>query len=119
MAPIPNILRGDIVLVDLNPAKGSEQRGHARPCVVVQNDIGNTYSNTTIIVPVTDAVGKKVYPFQSPISKGSSGLTKDSIALGNQIRVISKERIKKKMGALPEAEVVDLNRALVNSLGLR
>ncbi len=118
MAPIGDILRGDVVLVDLNPTKGSEQQGNARPCVVVQNNIGNLHSNTTIVVPVTNAVGKKVYPFQSLIAKGIGGLSKDSIAMGNQIRVISKERIRKKLGALPDTAVTDLNAALANSLGL-
>ncbi len=47
------IRRGDIVIVELNPTTGSEQRGTNRPCVVIQNDVGNQYSPTTIIAPFT------------------------------------------------------------------
>ncbi|MBI5148987.1 type II toxin-antitoxin system PemK/MazF family toxin, partial [Candidatus Pacearchaeota archaeon] len=47
-----NILRGDIVLVNLEPIIGAEQ-GKIRPAVVVQNNIGNEYSPTTIIAPIT------------------------------------------------------------------
>lgn len=46
------IRRGDIVLVDLEPVKGSEQ-GKKRPCLVIQNDLGNSLSPTTIIAPLT------------------------------------------------------------------
>ena len=117
--PTQAIMRGDIVVVDLNPTLGSEQQGRSRPCVVVQNNIGNLHANTTIIVPVTDAAGKQVYPFQSIIPKGDGGLNKPSIALCNQIRLISKERIKDKIGSLSDTAVDALNAALLTSLGFR
>lgn len=47
-----NIKRGDIYLVDLSPTKGHEQSGK-RPVVVIQNNIANMFSNTTIIAPCT------------------------------------------------------------------
>ena len=47
-----DIKRGDIVLVDLEPVKGSET-GKIRPCVIIQNDIGNKFSSTTIVTIVT------------------------------------------------------------------
>ena len=46
------IKRGDIILVNLNPGKGSEQTG-VRPCLIIQNDTGNEYSPTTIITAIT------------------------------------------------------------------
>lgn len=110
--------RGDVVRVELNTTRGGEQKGDARPCVVVQNDLGNRYANTTIIVPATDAAGKEAYPFQVLIPKGEGGLTKESLLKCEQIRVISKERIKGKIGSLTEASVHALNQALINSLGL-
>ncbi|MFO8109724.1 MAG: type II toxin-antitoxin system PemK/MazF family toxin [Thermoplasmata archaeon] len=45
------VKRGDIVLVYLDPTKGSEQ-GKTRPALVIQNDIGNKYSLTTIVAPL-------------------------------------------------------------------
>lgn len=84
----------------------------------MQNDIGNQYSHLTIVVPVTDADDGSPFPFQVHITKGDGGLTKDSIALCEQIRVIDKQRIVKNMGALAIATVEELDRALCNSLAL-
>ena len=112
------ILRGDIVRVNLNPTAGSEIQGTARPCVVVQNDVGNQNSPNTIVIPVTDAKGRRAYPFQVFIRAGTGGLTKDSIALGEQIRVIDRNRIIKKMGTLQEDTLEKLDFAVRNSLDL-
>ncbi len=68
------IRRGDVVLVNLEPGKGKEQHGRSRPGVIVQNDLVNQYSPTTIVVPLTDAAGKQVYPFQALVKKGEGGV---------------------------------------------
>ena len=44
--------RGDIYLVDFDPVVGSEQGG-VRPGLVLQNDIGNFFSPTMVVAPVT------------------------------------------------------------------
>ena len=49
---IENIKRGEIYLANLNPSVGSEQSG-VRPVLIIQNDIGNIYSNTTIVACMT------------------------------------------------------------------
>ncbi|MCH7575532.1 MAG: type II toxin-antitoxin system PemK/MazF family toxin [Candidatus Marinimicrobia bacterium] len=113
-----DILRGDVVRVELNPIRGSEQTGDARPCVIVQNDTGNRHSNTTIIVPLTDAAHKQAYPFQILVPKGEGGLVKSSIAKCEQIRVISIDRIKTRIGTLQPETITRLNAALKSSLGL-
>ena len=46
------IFKGDVYYADLNPVIGSEQGG-VRPVVILQNDIGNKYSPTTIVAPMT------------------------------------------------------------------
>ena len=51
------ILRGDILYAELGAAVGSEQAGF-RPVVVVQNDVGNRYSPTVIVAPMTSNTGK-------------------------------------------------------------
>lgn len=113
-----NILRGDVISVNLEPAIGSEQKGVSRPCVVVQNNRGNRTANTTIIVPLTDAEGKKVYPFQAFVQKGVGGMTKDSIARCEQIRTIDQSRIINMMGHLDENTIIRINSALRRSLEL-
>ena len=85
-----NVHRGDIVIVDLNPTEGSEQRG-TRPCLVVQNDVGNENAPTTIVVPFTTSNGDKLYPFEVPVSATKSPLREDSAVLCSQIRTISIE----------------------------
>lgn len=112
------IRRGDVVLVNLGPVKGKEQRGRSRPCVIVQNDLGNQYSPTTIVVPLTAAAGKQVYPFQALVSKGTGGITKDSIAKCEQVRVVDCGRITKKLGRLNLGAIKEIDSALRISLAL-
>ncbi len=84
-----NIKRGGIVLVDLEPVKGSEQ-GKTRPCLIIQNDIGNSVSPTTIVAAITSKIEKE-YPFTVLIRQGEANLPKESLILCNQIRTVSKE----------------------------
>ncbi len=112
------ICRGDVVLVNLEPGKGKEQRGRSRPCVVIQNDLGNQYSPTTIVVPLNDAAGKQVYPFQALVRKGRGGITKDSIAKCEQVRVIDHGRITKTLGHLDSGTIEGIDNALRISLAL-
>ncbi len=116
--PSPEIYRGDVVRVDLQPTKEHEKHGTSRPCVVVQNDIGNLNSPISIVIPLTDARDKKIYPFQVLIQKGDGGATKDSIACCEQIRVIDKTRIKNKMGHLQGDTIDKIDIALCHSLDL-
>lgn len=91
------IKRYDIVQADLSGAVGSEQGG-IRPVLVIQNDIGNFYSSTTIVIPFSTKVYKNPnQPTHTLIRKSvTTGLRMDSMLLGEQMRVISNQRIKKK-----------------------
>jgi len=93
------IKRGDVLLVNFEPVRGSEQ-GRIRPAVVIQNDILNKFSPLTIVAPVTSRVYDKEYPTNVFIKKEDSGLDKDSTVLLNQIRTIDKRRIIRKIGSL-------------------
>ena len=53
------VKRGDVYYADLDPVIGSEQNGH-RPIIVIQNDMGNLYSPTTIAAMVTSSQKKKL-----------------------------------------------------------
>ena len=70
------LTRGDIYLVNLDPVKGSEQ-GKTRPCLIIQNNIDNKYSPTTIVAPLTSK-GDKTYPFLVKVEKGVANLPKVS-----------------------------------------
>lgn len=109
--------RGDIVLVDLDPTKGSEQ-GKTRPAVVIQNDTGNKYSPTTIVAPMTSSY-KKVYPINVEVRSEETDVEKDSVILLNQIVTVDTEaRIIKKFGTLSQKKMEEVNDALKLSLGL-
>ncbi len=93
------INRGDIVIVNLDPVVGSEQ-GKIRPAIILQNNVGNEFSPTTIIAPITSKVFTKEFPTNVTISPKDSGLEKVSTILLNQIRTIDKSRIIKRVQSL-------------------
>jgi len=113
-----NVKRGDVVLVNLEPVMGSEQ-GKIRPCLVVQNDISNRFSSTTIVVPLTSVVTDREYPTNVLVEPPESGLKQRSTLLCNQIRVVSiPDRFLKKLSSLNRETMLRVNEALKASLGL-
>ena len=103
------IKRGDIYKADLSPVVGSEQGG-IRPVVIVHNDMGNRYSPTIIVVPITTRLNKKNLPTHTKIN--NSSLLKESIALMEQIRTIDKSRLIEFIGVLNESEMNRITEAL-------
>ena len=112
-----DIKRGEIVLVNFAPAKGSEQKG-IRPSLIIQNDIFNKYSPTTIVAPITSRIFKKEYPTNVLIKREDSKLNLDSTILLNQIKTIDKRRIIKKISSLESFTLNKVNRAIKVSLSV-
>ena len=83
-----SVRRGDIGIVERDPTQGSEQRG-TRPCLVVQNDVGNTNAPTTVVVPFTTSFGEQRYPFEVLVPAEECALREGSVALCSQTRTIS------------------------------
>jgi mRNA interferase MazF len=114
----PSVRRGDVVIVELDPTQGSEQRG-TRPCLVVQNDVGNANAPTTIVVPFTTSFGEQLYPFEVLVPADECALQEDSVALCSQLRTISIEhRITETLGSIPQERLEEVDTALEYSLGL-
>ena len=111
------IKRGEIVLVNFEPVKGSEQGG-VRPSLIIQNDIFNKYSPTTIVAPITSKLFKKEYPTNVIIKKEESSLSLNSTILLNQIKTIDKSRIMKKISFLDNFTMNKVDRAIKASLDL-
>ena len=110
--------RGDVYEADLNPAQGNEQGG-TRPVIVVSRDALNNISTVVIVVPVTSRENKKkTYPSQLEIRANDGGLTKDSVALCEQTRAISKTRLKTHLGHLSNRTISLLNATLKITLDL-
>jgi len=112
------VKRGEVYYASLEPVLGSET-GKTRPVVIIQNDIGNTYSPTTIVAMVTEYSEKKAsYPICVAVGI-DQGLEKDSIVNLAQIRTIDKRRlILPKVTGFPEATIAQIDRALKYSLSL-
>lgn len=110
------IKRGDVFWVDWNPSRGSEQSG-LRPALVIQNDIGNKYSPTTIVAALTTAV-EKPYPFLVEITKGESGLPRDGTVNLAAILTVDQTRLVKKIGELNKIKMAEVGEAIKVSLGL-
>lgn len=112
------VRRGDIVIVELDPTRGFEQRG-PRPCLVVQNDVGNANAPTTIVVPFTTSFDDQLYPFEVLVPAEECALREDSVALCSQIRTISiAHLITENFGPIPTERMDEVNTALEYSLGL-
>lgn len=109
------IYKGDIYYADLSPVIGSEQGG-LRPVLVIQNDIGNFYSETTIVAAITSRRGKNRLPTHVPIF--CYGLDQSSVALLEQIRTIDRRRIREYIGHLPATDIMRVDHAVAISLGL-
>jgi mRNA interferase MazF len=113
-----NIKRGEIVLVNLEPSMGSEQ-GKIRPCIVVQNNIANERSPTTIIIPLISSTTGKSHIVEPVIEPEESSLKEKSAVLCNQIRTISiEDRVLKKIGILKPETMRKVDEALKISLAL-
>lgn len=107
--------RGEIWLVNFNPARGSEQKG-IRPALILQNNSGNENSSTTIVAAITTTI--KIYPITVFLSGSSNGLEKDSMANLAQLLTVDKTRLMKKLGELNFQQQAKINHALKISLDL-
>lgn len=108
--------RGEVYYADLGDAVGCEQGG-MRPVVIIQNDIGNIYAHTVIIVPMT-ASYKKDMPTHVRIGK-TDRLDPNTTILAEQIRTIDKSRIGKYVCLLHKETMEILDSALKISIGLK
>lgn len=109
--------RGRLVLVALDPTAGHGQRG-VRPCVVVSDRAVNDEQRYPLVavVPVTGTPGEGVlYPALAP---GSSGLTKPSYALADQVRSVDKRRVQRLLGRVSSEELEAIDAGLSMFLGL-
>ena len=112
----PMIARGELYSACLDPVVGSEQGG-VRPVLVIQNDIGNRYSPTVIVLAVTGQLNKAKLPTHVEVSAEGNGLMKDSVVLAEQIRTLDKRRLKERIGSLTPEQMEKVGEALKISLG--
>lgn len=110
------IKRGEIYAADFGAGFGSEQGG-TRPSLILQNDIGNKHSPTTIVAAITSRKTKTALPTHVAIM--ASGLKTESTVLLEQIRTIDKARLGEYIGRLDSKTLAAVDRAIVVSLGIK
>lgn len=104
-------------MVSFDPALGHEIK-KTRPAVVLQNDIGNEFSSTTIVAAVTSKVSARPYPVEAILGPGRSGLRVPSTVRLDQIRTIDRGRLIKRLGIADSEEMEEIEQAIQISLGL-
>ena len=113
--------RGEIRLIDFEPARGSEVND-SRPAIIVSNDGANTTAarlrrGVLTVIPITTNT-ERVYPFQVALHADDTGLNFDSKAQAEQIRAVAFERIGPRLGALTLADMTALDDAIRVHLAL-
>lgn len=111
-----SIKRGDIYYADLSPVVGSEQGG-VRPVLIIQNDVGNRFSPTVIVAAITSQ-SKTNMPTHIKLNSRSTGLSKNSVVLLEQVRTIDKHRLKERVGHIDYSTMEQVNCALGVSFGI-
>ena len=112
------VKRGDIYYADLSPVVGSEQGG-MRPVLIIQNDLGNRFSPTVIVLPLTSRTGKTPLRTHVTVFPPCGGLTKPSIILCEQVRTLEKTRLGRRLGAVGANAMRGVEKALQVSLDIR
>lgn len=120
-ASLPLLRRGQIVVVSLDPAVGSEAR-KTRPAIVVSNNTANAVASrissaTVTVVPLTSNTAR-VLPFQVLLPAGATGLDSDSKARAEQVRTVAVSRIVRPVGWVPAELMGALDEALRLHLSL-
>jgi mRNA interferase MazF len=105
--------RGKIYRVDLEPARGSEQQGNARPCVILSVSPLNAKLRQVFVVPLSSS-GKALPPLVVTVPS----VGKQSVALCHQGRTIDKSRLGKLMGEISAADISNIEAAVRQYLGL-
>jgi mRNA interferase MazF len=110
--------RGDIYLVEFDPARGHEIR-KTRPALVIQNNAGNQFGQVTIVAAITSKLSVTPYPVVVVLAPNTRNGRRvlSSVQLG-QIRSVDRERLVRRLGTLDAAATRKVDQAQNISLGL-
>jgi mRNA interferase MazF len=112
------VRRGDVYDARLDPVEGSQQAGY-RPVVIISRDPINATGRIVVGVPSTTyRPGRRVYPSHVILRAPDGGLSVDSVALGEQLRVLAVHRLGRRRGILSPEALARIDRALLIALDL-
>ncbi|HFC76811.1 MAG TPA: type II toxin-antitoxin system PemK/MazF family toxin [Candidatus Moranbacteria bacterium] len=103
--------RGDIILVNFNPWRQKEEVGKIRPAIIISDTIYNQESDLLIVIPMTTNLIDNAGALRVRIDKREK-LEKESDAMIEQIRCISKNRVIEKIGGLKKEEIKLIKKGL-------
>ena len=112
------VKKGEIYLANLNDASGSEQ-GKVRPVLIIQNNRGNKHSPTTIVACLSSKIYTKHHLPPHHLLPDGIGLKYKSMVMCEQIRVIDKSRLLKKIATISRLDMLAIDRKIKISLDLR
>jgi mRNA interferase MazF len=107
----PELRRGDVWWVSLDPTIGSETK-KKRPCLVVQRDAANATSPTTIVCPISDSGAHRADILNVLVPAREGGLTKASLVVCNQLRAIDRRRLGGRLGRINDTTMQAVERGL-------
>lgn len=110
----------DIYYANLSKNVIQSEQGGIRPVIIIQNDVGNKYSPTVIVIPITSEIKKINLPTHCILHKTiKNGLNVNSMVLAEQIRVIDKSRLLDRIGYLDNIKEQNdiINAYLANITG--
>ena len=112
------IRKGELWLADMEQGTGSEQKG-IRPVLILQNDIGNRHSPTTIVACLTSRTDpEKILPTHCPLKEGG-GLKVPSVVMLEQIFTVDRQRPFKRIGQIDDFDMHRVESRIRSSFGLR
>ncbi len=109
----PNVARGEVWWVSLDPTQGGEIK-KTRPCVVLTHDTLNKLRRTVVVVPLSAAA--KPHP---PIAVPVTCQNQPAVAVIDQIRAVARHRLKSKLEALSSDNLNAISQALATILEIR
>ena len=111
------VKRGEIYIANLNDTYGSEQ-ARVRPVLVIQNNLGNKHSPTTIVACLSSKVNSKAHLPTYYLIRYNKDLKYQSIVMLEQIKVIDKSRLIKKITKLDKRQMARIDCQIKTSLAL-
>ena len=97
---------GDVYFMRFSGER-NEQSGW-RPGLVFQNNTGNTYSPNIIALPLTSSLKKLGQPTHVVLPAAATGLSRDSMVLGEKPERMSKDRVGRYITTLPDDFMVQI-----------
>ena len=104
------VLRGEVYWADLSPTLGHEQGG-LRPVLVISHDVLNRRSGTVIALAITSQQQRAGYPFTHKLRTGD--LPKESWVKMTQVRTLSTERLRERIGVVGDEELGEIVEGLI------